>query len=754
MGCNHDLTKYSYKLSTTTQRPRPVEILLGLLYDTSLKPFRPKPPRRKILLWKKANIQAIRDDIKEFAQTFTIDTEQPNALETAWQELKSRISRTIDKHVPSKTTPSRHSHPWIDTTIRRAIRRKQRAHTKARKSGKKRDQDRYKRLQDDVKDRIKKASNNYLNNVIADNFKTDSKKFWAYIKSKGQESQGVSPLKNTDGFLKSDTVSKAEILNTQFQSVFTEEDQSNMPDKGPSPYQPMDDITVSEKGIRTLLQNLQPNKATGPDGIPAFLLKSAANELAPILTKLFQHSLDVGEVPADWREAWVVPIFKKGDRHLPANYRPVSLTSIVCKLLEHIVHSSIMSHYDSNKILTDCQHGFRKHRSCETQLLATVHDITKSMAQGSEVDVVLLDFSKAFDKVPHSRLLHKLHFYGVRNNTLRWIKAFLKDRSQQVVLEGVHSSSVPVLSGVPQGTVAGPLLFLTYINDLPDVITFSNTRLFADDSLLYKEIRKPADKRKLQQDLDALEQWERDWQMSFNPSKCAVLNIHNNRKNPPVRSYTLHNQALQTTKSSKYLGVTLTDDMSWTEHTENVAAGGSRTVGFLRRNFSSCSTTVKAATYTTMVRPVLEYASVVWDPHLQKNIDNLEGVQRSAARYVTNTYSDRTPGTVTRLLNKLQWDSLENRRSNNRLQMLFKIDKHLVDLDRAHFYHQGDHRTRGNKIYQERLDHPAHFNSFFPRTLRQWNKLPPSATTAPTLEAFRTRIGCSHHDLQPSPACP
>ncbi|KAL8604766.1 hypothetical protein ACOMHN_017731 [Nucella lapillus] len=376
------------------------------------------------------------------------------------------------------------------------------------------------------------------------------------------------------------------------------------------------------------------------------------------------------------------------------------------------------------------------------------------MAKGLQVDVVLLDFSKAFDKVPHRRLLHKLHYYGVRSKTLRWTQVFLTSRTQEVILEGVHSSKAPVMSGVPQGTVLGPLLFLTYINDLPDVVTHSKTRLFADDSMLCKDISAPADKTKLQEDLDALEKWERTWQMHFNPSKCAVMTISGSRTKASERSYTLHNQVLENTKASKYLGVTLTDDMTWTVHTDGVAARGSRTVGFLRRNFSSCSTPVKAATYTTMVRPVLEYASAVWDPPLQIDINKLERVQRRAARYATNTYMEQAPGTVTRLLQDLRWDTLENRRSSTRLQMLYKINNKLVDLNKSHFYRQADGRTRGNRIYQERVNHPAHFNSFFPRTLRQWNTLPPSATSAPSLETFRARIGCSPHGLRPTSASP
>ena len=192
--------------------------------------------------------------------------------------------------------------------------------------------------------------------------------------------------------------------------------------------------------------------------------------------------------------------------------------------------------------------------------------------------------------------------------------------------------------------------------------------------------------------------------------------------------------------------------MTWTKHTDEVAARGEKKVGFLRRNFGSCPTPVRAATYTTMVRPALEYASVVWDSPVQKDIDKVEKVQRSAARYATNIYADRTPGVVTSILRDLQWDTLESRRSSARLQMLYRINNGLVDLDPSHFFQKSDRRTRGNRLYQEGITHTTHFNSFFPRTLRQWNHLPTSTTTAPSLETFRASIGCSLQSLQPSPA--
>jgi hypothetical protein len=225
----------------------------------------------------------------------------------------------------------------------------------------------------------------------------------------------------------------------------------------------MKDIVINTKGVFKLLKDLNPHKATGPDCIPSFILKSAAVELAPILTQLYQYSLAEGEIPSDWRDAHIVPVFTKGEKHLPSNYRPMSLTSIVCKVLEHIIHSKIMSHFDRYNILTDKQHGFRSKRSCETQLVTTIQKIAQNLTSKGQVDVILLDFAKAFDNVPHRRLLHKLKFYGVDGTTLAWISSFPSSRKQLVLLDGVKSSENEVLSGIPQGSPGTLILFVIYL---------------------------------------------------------------------------------------------------------------------------------------------------------------------------------------------------------------------------------------------------------------------------------------------------
>ena len=342
----------------------------------------------------------------------------------------------------------------------------------------------------------------------------NSKHFWKFIKGGRQDSTGIAAL-GSNGQLESDPKIKAEILNNFFKSVFTKEDEENMPILPPSKYPNMPDLNITETGVIKLLSNLNPNKASGPEEIPGRLLKLAAAQIAPSLTFIFNQSLRTGDLPEDYRKANISPIYKKENRTNPGNYRPVSLTCICCKLFEHIIHSQIMDFFDKHGILSNRQHGFRSERSCETQLLITIDDLAKSIDKRKQTDIIILDFSKAFDTVPHARLISKLSHYGIRGNTLRWISNFLCELDQQIVIDGHASIWESVTSGVPQGSVLGPLLFLAYINDLPESVK-SDVRLFADDFLLYRTINSKKDARTLQKDLDAFTQWQNDWQMRFN----------------------------------------------------------------------------------------------------------------------------------------------------------------------------------------------------------------------------------------------
>ena len=286
----------------------------------------------------------------------------------------------------------------------------------------------------------------------------------------------------------------------------------------------MEDIVVTKEGVTKLLKGLNPSKALGPDELHPRVLKELATELGPIFAHLFQQSIDSGDVPKEWTLANISPLFKKGDRSLACNYRPVSLTCVPCKLLEHIVCSNIMAHLDEHKLLSGKQHAFRKWHSCETQLATVINDWAKILDNKGQVDTFILDFKKAFDTPPHELLKSKLFSYGIGGKTLKWINAFLCYGQQRVVVNGVKSDWAPVVSGVPQGTVLGPLLFSLHINDITADIE-SEIRLFADDCVCYREIKDKEDTLKLQREIDWLGNWARKWGMRFQPVKCNMMQL-------------------------------------------------------------------------------------------------------------------------------------------------------------------------------------------------------------------------------------
>ena len=506
------------------------------------------------------------------------------------------------RNVPSKMTSTRFNQPWINTDVKRLSRRKKRSFVRARNSGNIKDRERYHVLKKQSRVACKRALNEYLTDIISPQSTSNPKRFWQYINSKRCDASGVAALKSPSGSLQLDSMQKANVLNQQFSSVFnSNEDISTIPYKDRSPYPSMGNISVSPAGVFKLLSELDPHKATGPDEIPTRLLKELAQELTPILTIFLQASLNQGKIPLDWKAANISPVFKSGDRHDPSNYRPISLTSVTCKMLEHIIHSNIMDHLDIHTILSDVQHGFRKKRSCTSQLTLAIHDLAKGIDNREQIDVILLDFSKAFDKVPHSRLLYKLDYYGIRGTLHNWLSDFLHNRTQRVILEGSISSSVNVASGVPQGSVIGPLLFLLFINDLPECLSTDCTvRLFADDCMIYKTIKSEADARILQQNLDALQCWETDWLMQFNPNKCKVLHLTNKRK-PLLNSYNIHGQPLANTNTAKYLGIHIQNNLSWNHHINQVAKKANSTSAFLQRNIHACPRKIKVLCYLTLL---------------------------------------------------------------------------------------------------------------------------------------------------------
>ena len=421
----------------------------------------------------------------------------------------------------------------MDYPRKNALSGKETASIKKQKRGRPKDRHHFKQVKHLVQSKIKTAYNNNLQNILgltedgSDTTGNDSgfvpKKLFSLIENARQDAQGVSPLNDPrTNQTSSINEEKANILNRQFQSVFSQLSplklgqictdklqqyfNRNIPDTFKCSYTQMPDININLNGIIKFLFNLRPDKAVGPGEIRPIVLRELRVEIAPVIQLIFEKSLTTGTLPSDWTKANVSPIFKKGEKSDPSSYRPISLTCILCKVMEHIIASNITAHFNKHNTLYDLQHGFRQKRSCETQLLQLVEDLGRQLMKGNQTDLVPLDFSKAFDKVNHLKLLFELSQHGVKGNTLNWIRAFLLGRTQAVVLEGERSAEVPVTSGVPQGSVLGPLLFLLYINDLPQNIQ-SQVRLFADDTAVYLTVTSLEDANILQSDLDTLEEW-------------------------------------------------------------------------------------------------------------------------------------------------------------------------------------------------------------------------------------------------------
>jgi len=302
-------------------------------------------------------------------------------------------------------------------------------------------------------------------------------------------------------------------------------------------------------------------------------------------------------------------------------------------------------------------------------------DLFKSVYKKKQTDLILLDFSKAFDKV-HNKLALKLHDYGIIGSALKWVKVFLDNHHQSVIVNGSLYKHIPVSSGVPQGSVLGPLLFLIYINDLPMNVE-SKVRLLADDTALYVTISTSSQSEILQKYLDNLERWSHKREMEFKPSKCQFIHVTRS-KNPIPTQYTLHNCILQSVSSTKYLGVDISSDISWDTYIDRISKKANNTLGFLRRNIKIHSESLKSSAYIILVRLQIEYCSTVWRTFTHSNISKLEAVHRIAARWVKRDYGHTSSATY--MMQSLHCRRLDQRRIDNILSRMYKITHNLIDI--------------------------------------------------------------------------
>ena len=569
---------------------------------------------------------------------------------------------------------------------------------------------------------------------VAETSNTNPKNFYKYVNDNKNIKSGIGPLLN-NGQVTSDDKEVANTLNSFFSSVFTlEQADVNCQPTLTSQFQINNNFTISANDVMCKLNNLDPNKSQGPDKLHPQILKSVKEEIAEPLSKIFNKSLQVGQVPAAWKEANVTPIFKKGDKSQANNYRPISLTSVIGKVLKTILRDKIVEFLESNNLIKNSQHGFRSNKSCVTNLidfynrLLMVNDITKSL------DIIFLDFQKAFDKVPHKKLLLKMEALGITGKIFNWIEDWLTNRRQRVVVNGAESDWAPVTSGVPQGSVLGPVLFIIYINDL-DVGINNYISKFADDTKLGNAILNEEDRATLQADLHKIEAWSTEWQMPFNIDKCQLIQCGSNNKN---FEYNLFGQKINKVRMAKDLGIIITDNLKSSEQCAAATNKANRMLGYIKRNFKYKSKDIILPLYKSLVRPHLEYGVQFWSPYLQGDIEKMERVQRRATKLIpslkTKSYEDR--------LKKLNLFSLKKRRMRGQLIECFKILKGFDRIDTSDLFQFSYLPTRNNgmklRTKKPSLDITKNFFSYY--IIKEWNKLPNNVVTSTSINMFKNRL--------------
>ena len=692
-------------------------------------------------LYNKGDYDAMRQDLKDVNwNTIFNDT---NDVDKCMFEIESLINLSKDKHIPIKkkgrSVKVKRTFN-LPETLHSKIVLKRKAFKYYKKYPTPSNFNKYVKIRNEVNIDTRLAQKDKELSV-AKEAKTNPKALFNYISSKTKPKETISDLDKPNGEMTENDEEKSQVLNDFFSSVFVQESKDNIPTFDKEVENNLSNIQITENDMLNVLKSLNVNKSPGPDGIHPKILRELCNELSYPLKVLFDKTMNEGKLPKGWKEAEVRPIFKnKGSKSSPGNYRPVSLTAVICKIFEKFVRDALCKHFTDNNLLSEEQYGFCKGRSCTTQLLVTLNDWMHSLDKKLPLDAAYLDFRKAFDSVPHLRLLTKLKGYGVTGKVLDWVKDFLSNRNQFVCINDKCSEKAPVTSGVPQGSVLGPTLFIYFINDLPEVAT-SLIKIFADDTKAYCSLTNETDHIKLQDTIHSFVGWSDKWLLGFNSDKCKILHVGST--NPRHEYYMRHNgvlNKLETTDNEKDLGVFIDEKLSFAHHLTTSVKKGRSMTGIIMRHITHKTKDILIPLFKGLVRPILEYAVAVWCPYWKKDIDKLEKVQRQFTKRIKGmkdlTYSGRLSKRKlpSLLYSRIKGDIIEVNKILNYYDPI--TTKSLLTLSNNP-YHT---RTNSMKLGKPGFD-TKKFQFFFTnRIINLWNKLPSNTVTSESLNTFKNNI--------------
>ena len=564
---------------------------------------------------------------------------------------------------------------------------------------------------------------------ISRNLKRNQKAFYNYVNSKRKIKASLSGIRGKNGQVLQTAEEIADELGQFFESTFVTETMYDENDIFTT-YQNTDKITDVDfdyADVQKRLSDLNIWKSYGPDQIHPKILKCLSDipPFVSMIVQFFKKCYDSCEIPSVWKKAEIIALHKKGDKCAAENYRPISLTCVLSKIFEKILRNHILE-FVKPHIVKD-QHGFLPGRSCISNILECLDEVYEILSKKETLDILYLDFQKAFDTVPHKRLLGKLASFGIEGKVLKIVEDFLKNRTFVVKVGSSYSKTFNVISGVPQGTVLGPLLFLIYINDLPNGIK-SFVSLFADDLKLIIQSSKHIYG---QADLEKLMEWEKKWLLSFNvkDNKCKVMHVG---KGNPCHSYELDGNTLPVSDCEKDLGVYTATGLRWTEHIQKAVNKAKSVSGWIWRNVISREKDVMLNVFKTLVRPHLEYGVQIWNLSAThgnwKMIMDLENIQRAFTRMINGigllTYEERLEATgLTTLL---------ERRARGDLIETFKITSGIVQYGREIYRmsRSGSNIVKTNKNAQ-----------FLPnRVANYWNKLPYDVKCSSSVDNFKVNL--------------